>query len=597
MADRVGEQLGKYRLTRFLGQGGFAEVYLGEDQVNGDLVAIKVVHAQLTSNDLGRFNAEVQTVTRLDHPHIIHLRESGTERGTPFLVMDYAPGGTLRELHPRKTPLPLTTVLEYVQQVAAALQYAHDQKLIHRDIKPENMLLGAQGQVLLTDFGIALIAQSSHSQSLKEAAGTAAYMAPEQIQGKPRPASDQYALAVVVYEWLTGELPFQGSLTEMVAQHLAMTPPSLRGKVPTLPEAIEQVVLAALAKDPKARFPSVGAFAEALEQASQGKLSPLLFANTQVTPPTPLPPTLQVAPPGYPPAVAAAFSSAPTMLTPPQSPRSNGPITGGLAPTIPAGPGSASPFLVPPTHQPTPHRKRNLLLSVLAALVALLVIGMASAALYLSHQQAASGSNNSPFAQQATDTPPGHQRTQPPGNTPTGIQPTSGPTDTPIPGATPTDTPTPTNTPFPTSTTQPTATNIPVPPTPTNTPTPMPPTPTSTPQPGSLWTTVPDFSLTLVSTPTVCHYDFNQNEYACYLTVGAVANCSIHPNYTLNWSVTSTKSGVTFAVSSGTLNCNGTQYFWGYIPLPQCPQNTNFSLKFTGVDFTGQVTKTLPVTC
>src|SRR5207237_4226726 len=130
-----------------------------------------------------------------------------------FLVISSAPNGTLRHLHPKDTLLPLPTVVNYVKQVADALQHAHDEKLIHRDIKPENMLIGRRNEVLLSDFGIALIAQTSRYQSTQDVIGTVAYMAPEQIQGKPRPASDQYALGIVVYEWLSGDRPFHGSFT------------------------------------------------------------------------------------------------------------------------------------------------------------------------------------------------------------------------------------------------------------------------------------------------------------------------------------------------------------------------------------------------
>lgn len=159
----------------------------------------------------------------------------------------------------------------YVKQVAEALQYAHDQRLVHRDVKPENILIGARGELLLSDFGIALVAQSSRYQSTKDMAGTMAYCAPEQIQGKPRPASDQYALGIVVYEWLSGDRPFHGSFTELVGQHLTVPPPPLRQKLPALSNSLEQVVMTALAKDYLQRFSSVQAFAIALEQASTGK--------------------------------------------------------------------------------------------------------------------------------------------------------------------------------------------------------------------------------------------------------------------------------------------------------------------------------------
>lgn len=196
MVDRVGQQLGNYQLIRSLGEGGFAEVYLGEHIHLGSQAAIKVLHSQLTSDDVDKFRTEARNLVRLIHPHIVRVLEFGIEDKTPFLVMDYAPNGTLRQRHPKGTILPITTIVSYVKQIADALQFAHDEKLIHRDIKPENMLLGRRNEILLSDFGIAIVAQSSRYQNAQDMAGTIAYMAPEQIQAHPRPASDQYSLAL-----------------------------------------------------------------------------------------------------------------------------------------------------------------------------------------------------------------------------------------------------------------------------------------------------------------------------------------------------------------------------------------------------------------
>lgn len=269
MADRVGQQLGNYRLVRLIGQGGFADVYLAEHVYLNTKVAIKILQTKVSDNELEAFLKEARTIASLVHPHIVRVTDFGVAGDTPFLVMDFALNGTLRLRHPKGTQLPLTTIVPYVRQVAEALQYAHDEKFIHRDIKPENMLLGRRNEVLLSDFGIADIAQSSRYQSTQEAAGTAAYMAPEQIQGRPRPASDQYALGIVVYEWLSGDRPFRGSFTELCAQHIFALPPSLREKMPAISPHVEQVVMTALAKDPRQRFKSIQAFANALEQASR----------------------------------------------------------------------------------------------------------------------------------------------------------------------------------------------------------------------------------------------------------------------------------------------------------------------------------------
>ncbi len=270
MDDRVGQQLGNYRLIRLLGHGGFAEVYLGEHLRLNTHAAIKVLYTRLAGKDeVESFQQEARIIAHLEHPHIVRVFDFDVVDDTPFLVMSYAPGGTLRQRHPKGTILPLPTIIAYVQQVADALQYAHDRRLVHRDIKPENMLVGQRNQLLLSDFGIAIIAQSSRYQGAQNMAGTVAYMAPEQVQGKPRLASDQYALAICVYEWLCGEHPFHGSFTEIATQQVLTPPPSLCGKIPTLSRDVEQVVMTALAKEPRHRFPSVQEFVDVLRRAAQ----------------------------------------------------------------------------------------------------------------------------------------------------------------------------------------------------------------------------------------------------------------------------------------------------------------------------------------
>ena len=272
MADRVGQRLGNYHLLRLLGQGGFAQVYLGEHLRLGTQAAIKLLFTHLPNDDVEQFLAEARSLARLEHPHIIRILDFDVEQDIPFLVMGYASHGTLRQRYPKGTRLPLETILTYLKQAAGALQCAHNARLVHRDIKPENMLLDRHDDILLSDFGIAVVAHSSRSQSTQEIIGTVSYMSPEQIQGKPRPASDQYALGVVAYEWLCGCPPFHGTPAEITTQHLHADPPSLREQVPGIPPTIEAVVLKALEKDPHRRFTSVQEFATAFEQACQSLL-------------------------------------------------------------------------------------------------------------------------------------------------------------------------------------------------------------------------------------------------------------------------------------------------------------------------------------
>jgi serine/threonine protein kinase len=268
MAGLVGQQLGQYRLIRLLGRGGFADVYLGQQLYLGSLAAIKVLSGPLVPEAHSGFLAEARTLVRLAHPHIIRVLDYGVQDQAPFLVMEYAPGGTLRKRHPAGERLPLPTVVAYVQQVAGALQYAHNERLIHRDVKPDNLLLGRRGEILLSDFGIALLAYSSRSQRTEDIVGTISYMAPEQIQGHPCRASDQYALGVIVYEWLSGARPFSGSFVEVGAKQCLAQPPPLQAARLGIPTAVEAVVLRTLAKSPEQRFASVQAFASALRKAA-----------------------------------------------------------------------------------------------------------------------------------------------------------------------------------------------------------------------------------------------------------------------------------------------------------------------------------------
>jgi eukaryotic-like serine/threonine-protein kinase len=297
MINRVGQQLGNYRLIRLLGRGAFADVYLAKHIHLNTQAAFKVLHAQFVDEgELENFRDEARTIAQLEYPHIVRILDFGVEHGTPYLVMSYAPNGSLRSLHPRGTIVPLGSIVSYVRQAAAALDYAHKQKVIHRDVKPENMLLGRNNEVLISDFGIAVIGQSTSHEGTQGVAGTVGYMAPEQLQGKPRPASDQYALGIVVYEWLSGSRPFTGSYIEIAIQHERVPPPPLHEKIYAISPAIEQVVLKALAKDPHQRFVSVQAFADALERAylpaphllptSPATLQPLSTSNTPSFAPT-----------------------------------------------------------------------------------------------------------------------------------------------------------------------------------------------------------------------------------------------------------------------------------------------------------------------
>jgi serine/threonine protein kinase len=271
MAYQAGQKLGNYQLVRLLGHGGFAEVYLGKHMYLNTQAAIKVLQKQSNNEALEKFLQEARIIAGLKHPHIVGVLEFGVEEQRPFLVMPYATHGTLRRCYRRGNVLSPAIILPYIRQIADALYYAHERKIIHRDVKPENMLLDGNNTVLLSDFGLALRERSTyHSVHSTDSAGTTLYMAPEQLKGKPCAASDQYALGVVMYEWLCGCLPFDGPDISIVVQHLHEPPEPLREHVPTLSAEVEAVVLRALEKDPKQRFASVQELAEAFGEACKG---------------------------------------------------------------------------------------------------------------------------------------------------------------------------------------------------------------------------------------------------------------------------------------------------------------------------------------
>ncbi len=287
--SRVGEQFGNYRLIQLLGVGGYAEVYLAEHIHLPNLQhAIKILtSANLKDEKRDEFLVEAQTISKLQllNSHIVQIKDFGVQPdpqgangGTPYLVMEYAREKTLRHIYPRGTSVSLERILFYTQQIAEALQCVHDHAppIVHRDIKPENILLRSLDHALLSDFGIAITGATS-SQGVGRAKGligTATYMAQERLQGQTRRASDQYSLGIMVYEWLRGEPPFKGTDSEILVQHLKDQPPDLFPTCPHVTPEIEAVVMRALDKDPEARYPSVQAFAHALEKAVQPLLQP-----------------------------------------------------------------------------------------------------------------------------------------------------------------------------------------------------------------------------------------------------------------------------------------------------------------------------------
>ncbi|MBO9386565.1 MAG: protein kinase [Thermomicrobium sp.] len=258
----------RYRLDEPIGEGGMAVVYRGYDLLLGRPVAIKVLRGQFAADAsfLRRFEREAQAAARLSHPNIVSVYDVGRDGAIHYIVMEFVPGKTLKQLILERAPIPLDETIRIIRQVAAALDYAHQHGLVHRDIKPQNILVDERGFVKVTDFGIA---KGISDVSLTEAGfgmGTVHYVSPEQARGEPAtPASDIYSLGVVIYEMLTNRLPFEAdSPIGLAMKHVHEPPPPPRQFAPSLPPAVEAIVLRALAKDPRQRFPTAGALAHAL---------------------------------------------------------------------------------------------------------------------------------------------------------------------------------------------------------------------------------------------------------------------------------------------------------------------------------------------
>ncbi len=284
-----GQQLGRYRFQRLLGSGGMGEVYLATNATINRQVAIKVIRADVapypdanaTQEAARLFQREMKTIAALDHPHILPLYDYDESRVNnetlTYMVMPYRPEGSLTSWLQRRgkaEPLSPQEVASLVDQAASALQHAHNRQVIHQDVKPANFLIQSDEEylsrpnLLLADFGVAKFSSSTSSAS-QTVRGTPTSMAPEQWEGHPVPATDQYALAVMAYELLTGRPPFQGGLSQGMYQHFHTPPPPPSVFNPRIPGEIDAVLLRALAKRPDERFPSISAFARAFQEAVQ----------------------------------------------------------------------------------------------------------------------------------------------------------------------------------------------------------------------------------------------------------------------------------------------------------------------------------------
>lgn len=275
----VGRVFGPYRLIEGVGRGGMAEVYLAEDERLDRQVAVKILPAAMAMDQTfrARFEREARAAARLQHPHILSVYDFGEQDGIPYLVMPYITGGSLAQIiATARGPLPLNKVAQWLEEMASALQYAHDQGIIHRDVKPGNMLVGPGEHLLLSDFGIAKVMDTTTAlTNTGTSVGSPEYMAPEQAKGGADYRSDIYALGIVLYQMLTGRVPFSASTPmQVMLQHVQEPPPAPRTLNPALSPQVEAVVLHALAKDPNQRFQSASQLAEAFKAAVSGRPLP-----------------------------------------------------------------------------------------------------------------------------------------------------------------------------------------------------------------------------------------------------------------------------------------------------------------------------------
>ena len=294
MSDLVGQRLGQYQVLELIGQGGMARVYKGYQPSLQRYVAIKVIPAQVDNSPdntfVKRFTTEARLVARLTHPNIVPIHDYGEDKAWAFIVMEYIAGGTLREriieAEAQHTRLDLPLVLDLLSQAAMALDCAHRNSVVHRDVKPGNMLLRTEDHLLLSDFGIAAILEANQNLTRTGASvGTPQYMAPE--QGTPGGVvdarTDIYALGIVLFQCVTGRLPFNADApVGIIYKQIHEQPPRPAVLVPGLPPLIEQIILRAMAKDPRARYQDAREMGAQLHTAA----SELRRGIVRVAPPT-----------------------------------------------------------------------------------------------------------------------------------------------------------------------------------------------------------------------------------------------------------------------------------------------------------------------
>ena len=262
----------RYEIMHRLGSGGMADVYLAHDTQLGRDVALKVLHRRFARDTqfVERFKREAQSAASLQHPNVVGIYDRGEHEGTYYIAMEYLPGKTLRQALDEEAPLDQERAIEHALQILAAAGFAHRNGVVHRDFKPHNVMVGPDGRLKVTDFGIARAGASEMTET-GSIMGTAQYLSPEQAQGQPvDAASDIYSIGVMLYEMLTGYVPFSGDSAVAIAlRHVSDPPTPLRQVRPDIHPALEAVVMRALQKEPAGRFGSAEEFAAMLESARE----------------------------------------------------------------------------------------------------------------------------------------------------------------------------------------------------------------------------------------------------------------------------------------------------------------------------------------
>jgi serine/threonine-protein kinase len=263
----------RYVIRRKLGSGGMADVYLAEDQELGRRVALKLLNERHAADDqfVERFRREAQSAAGLNHPNIVSIFDRGRAEGTYYIAMEYLDGRTLKELLVRNGPTPIPIAIDYARQILGALAFAHRNGIVHRDIKPHNIVVGRDGRLKVTDFGIARSGASQMTEA-GSIVGTAQYLSPEQARGAPvDQRSDLYSLGIVLYEMLTGKVPFTGDTpVEIAMKHLSQVPEPPSKERPQVPHDLDAVVMRAIAKDPDQRYGSAEEMEADLARVARG---------------------------------------------------------------------------------------------------------------------------------------------------------------------------------------------------------------------------------------------------------------------------------------------------------------------------------------